>query len=1052
MRHKEVLLLLFALILSSSCVMAKSKAFQSSSPLPESLEGLILKSFPADWENSLYAKGQRRWRSGNELKWIGMPIGGLYAGQLYLGGDGKLWLWDVFNEHIYTWGGHYKKPLDPYGPRRRWLSNPPPDSVNQGFALKWKGPSGQGVSALDKKGFEDIEFCGEYPMGFVKYHDASVPLSVDLVAFSPFVPLSADDSSFPATVMQYIVSNTSDEILDIKIGGWLGNHVLLDTGAPVGLLRRKNTIASRPGLTTLMCRVEPDVEDSSMRPDMLIDRFDAKGYQGWTVSGDAFGTGPADKWRVMEKVYADVDCPYNKLIHTFFTSPGKTYDEKKKSEGRLLGDAFAVERDYVGFWIGGGDTPEKTCVNLLINGSVVHSATGRHDSRMRLSFFDVKRFAGQEAKLEVVVDNYGQDFNWISATGFIQTDNRISQIKERSRDYGTMALSLIGNGRVTSYASLPDTDLLAAWKGGVTEGVSRLVGTSTLDDSLTGALTTHATLKPGETRTFSWLITWHFPNQLEGNAIAGRYYATRFANAGAVAEAIARDFSRLEEATRLWHDTWYDSSLPQWFLDRTFQNTSILATSTCRRYKNGQFWAWEGAGSCAGTCTHVWQYAQAMGRLFPELERDLRTRTDYGFAFMPDGGIRMRGSFLGPAIDGQAGCILRTLREHQMSRDNQFLRPLWPRVKRAMQYLITRDSGKGLLEGAQHNTLDSDWQGQIAWLSGLYIAALRATEEMATEMGDRTFAHECRMRWQRGSKAMVDTLFNGTYFINVLDPDHLDSINSGTGCLIDQVMGQSWAFQVGLGRILPQAETRSALRSLWDYNFTTDVGPFRAKYTNARDFAVAGEPGLIMCTFPDPNWDINKAAGPNGRPIFVGYLNECQSGYEYEVASHMIAEGMVTQGLSVVKAIDTRYSPESRNPFNEIEAGSHYARSMAVYGSFITACGYEYHGPKGYLAFNPKIGPDAFKAAFTAAEGWGSLEQKRRGKTQLNSISVKYGSLRLKTISLEIAAGMKVHECVLKLAGKPIEATFKSDGSRATLELEKHIVVPAGKTITIELK
>ena len=247
--------------ISSNFALSSSKVPRQSSKLPESLQELIIKSFPVEWERSLYAKGQRRWRSRDELNWIGMPIGGIYAGQVYLGGDGKLWHWDLFNEDIHTWGGYYKNPMDPDAPRKRWLSSNPLESVNQGFVLKWSSSSGQGVNALDKNGFRDIKFCGEYPMGFVKYRDASVPLSVDLTAFSPFVPLHADDSSYPATVMQYTVSNTSDEILEIEIGGWLGNHVLLDTGAPKGLMLRENTIISSTIRTTLLCSGQPTVMD-----------------------------------------------------------------------------------------------------------------------------------------------------------------------------------------------------------------------------------------------------------------------------------------------------------------------------------------------------------------------------------------------------------------------------------------------------------------------------------------------------------------------------------------------------------------------------------------------------------------------------------------------------------------------------------------------------------------------------------------------------------------------------------------------------------------------
>jgi uncharacterized protein (DUF608 family) len=201
---------------------------------------------------------------------------------------------------------------------------------------------------------------------------------------------------------------------------------------------------------------------------------------------------------------------------------------------------------------------------------------------------------------------------------------------------------------------------------------------------------------------------------------------------------------------------------------------------------------------------------------------------DYGVGFDRDTGrIRFRAEHNDTwAVDAQAGVILRTYREHQMSADGAFLQRVWPSTKKALQFLINKDAGpNGIIDGPQHNTLDTDWWGAISWLSGLYLGALQAGAEMAVEMGDTSFAGECRELVSKGRTLILERLFNGEYFINQVDSAHLDTINSGTGCEIDQVFGQNWAFQVGLDRILPEQQTLKALRSLWRYNFTPDVGP-----------------------------------------------------------------------------------------------------------------------------------------------------------------------------------------------------------------------------------
>ncbi|MBI2925148.1 MAG: hypothetical protein HYY24_05515 [Verrucomicrobia bacterium] len=473
-----------------------------------------------------------------------------------------------------------------------------------------------------------------------------------------------------------------------------------------------------------------------------------------------------------------------------------------------------------------------------------------------------------------------------------------------------------------------------------------------------------------------------------------------------------------------------------------------MATSTCFRLANARFWGWEGVGCCEGTCGHVWQYAHAVARLFPQLERDTRERVDFGLAQQPDGAIHFRAEHNGmPAIDAQAGTILRALREHQMCSDAAWLRRNWPGLRKAIEWLIAKDAnGDGLIEGNQHNTLDTDWFGPVAWLSGMYLAAVRAGEEMARELGDETFARRCREIFDRGQPNLVKQLFDGEYFINKPDPKHTDAINSGTGCHIDQVFGQSWAFQVGLGRVLPEAETVSALRSLWRYNFTPDVGPYRAAYKPGRWYAMAGEGGLLMCTFPRSDWDYAQARG-KGADWAAGYFNECMNGFEYQVAGHMLWEGLALEGLAITRMLHDRYHAARRNPWNEIECGDHYARSMASFGVYLAACGFEYHGPKGQLAFAPCLTPEDFKCAFTTAEGWGSFRQTTQAGTLKTALEVKWGKLTLRSLRLALPSAVRSARAQVRLGRKPMRATLTVKGQQAQLEFSEPILLKAGQVL-----
>ena len=611
-------------------------------------------------------------------------------------------------------------------------------------------------------------------------------------------------------------------------------------------------------------------------------------------------------------------------------------------------------------------------------------------------------------------------------------------------DFGTMALGLLDPQRGDLGTALTAVGALSE---GITAGTTEAV--AAMDKKPVGALARRWSLAPGQTATVTFLIAWRFPNlrlkQVPRLMDGGRFYATRFRSAAEVARYVADNFDRLHQETRLWHDTWYDSTLPHWFLDRTFANTSILATSTSHWFANGRFYGWEGVGCCAGTCTHVWQYAQAVARLFPALERDLRQRTDFGTAMdSKTGVIYYRSEDTDPAIDGQAGCILRAYREHQMSADGAFLKAIWPKVKLATQCLVDMDRGEGILEGPQHNTLDQPWFGKIAWISSLYVAAAQACHEMANELGDEAYAQQMRRIAERGGRNIDRELFNGEYYVQIPDKEHVKTVGSHNGCEIDQVFGQSWACQVGLGRILNNGNVKKALASLWKYNFTPDVGPFRAKNKPGRWFCMAGEGGLLMCSWP-------KGDAARIQTGCDFYFNECMTGFEYQVAGHMIWEGMLQEGLAIVRTIHDRYHASRRNPWNEVECGDHYARAMASYGVFLAACGYQYHGPKDHLAFAPRLSPETFRAAFTTAEGWGSFAQQCRAGQQHETIELRWGKLRLKSLAFALVG--KTAPTEVRVVADGVEVAGKhhlADGA-IVLDLATETILQAGQKLEVTI-
>jgi hypothetical protein len=211
-----------------------------------------------------------------------------------------------------------------------------------------------------------------------------------------------------------------------------------------------------------------------------------------------------------------------------------------------------------------------------------------------------------------------------------------------------------------------------------------------------------------------------------------------------------------------------------------------------------------------------------------------------------------------------------------------------------------------------------------------------------------------------------------------------------------------------------------------------------------------GEAGLLVCTFPKPDWNFQKAAG-KGPGFAIQYFNECQSGYEHEVASNMIGEGMVQEGLTVLRAIHDRYSPSKRNPYNEVECGDHYSRAMASYSSFITMCGFEYDGPKGLMGFSPRLNPEKFKAAFTSAAGWGSYEQEATDSTFTAQISLVWGHLSLARLDLKPILGFRPTSVQVSSEVQNVPARLVTEGERVGVQFGEKIIVKRGQTLIVKL-
>ena len=151
----------------------------------------------------------------NQLNYVGMPVGGICSGQVYLGGDGQLWYWDIFNI----------KRINPGGPGDKFYINPMLQDklFDQGFAIRVKNIKTPFVKPLRNGGFKDISFHGQYPIGNVSFREDGFPLEVKLQAFTPFIPTNHEESGFPTVIMEYTIKNIGDKDVEAELFGWLQN-------------------------------------------------------------------------------------------------------------------------------------------------------------------------------------------------------------------------------------------------------------------------------------------------------------------------------------------------------------------------------------------------------------------------------------------------------------------------------------------------------------------------------------------------------------------------------------------------------------------------------------------------------------------------------------------------------------------------------------------------------------------------------------------------------------------------------------------------------------
>ena len=232
---------------------------------------------------------------------------------------------------------------------------------------------------------------------------------------------------------------------------------------------------------------------------------------------------------------------------------------------------------------------------------------------------------------------------------------------------------------------------------------------------------------------------------------------------------------------------------------------------------------------------------------------------------------------------------------------------------------------------------------------------------------------------------------------------------------------------------MPTSQAIYWLQAIVRHNFRADF----SEHANCqRIYAVNDEAGLLLCSWPN-----------GGRPRYpFPYADEVWTGIEYQVAAHCLYEGLIEQGLEIVKAVRDRYDGAKRNPWDEVECGHHYARAMSSWSLILALSGFRWDATSGTLAFAPQVNERDFRCFFSTGSGWGTFEQRQDRDGLRAAIRLLEGDLTLRAL-IWSASLSATHSIELRLDDQPLLPPHASAGR---IEFAAPITLAAGQALRME--
>jgi non-lysosomal glucosylceramidase len=391
-------------------------------------------------------------------------------------------------------------------------------------------------------------------------------------------------------------------------------------------------------------------------------------------------------------------------------------------------------------------------------------------------------------------------------------------------------------------------------------------------EPLAGAIAVKFTLEPGEKKVIPMVVAWDLPVTEFG---AGRkwnrrytdFYGTNGENAWAIARDGLQNARKWSEAIDAWQAPYInDETKPLWYRGMLFNELYVFADL-------GSFWGLPVGADPKTRSTYSFMEcfdypfyetldvrfygSMPLVKFWPDIDkqvmrsfadtvpRELSERMMWLWKTQETGQLTFRNRKTKGAVPHDLGVpaedpffqvnqfswqdtngwkdlnskfVLMIYRDYVLTggKDKEFLRYTWPAIQEALVYLGKFDrDGDGIPDndGYPDQTYDT-WlvRGDSAYSGSLWLASLRAAEEIAKELGDTKAAAHYNELFAKGQKSYIAKLWNGKYFRYDTESEYKDNIQA------DQLAGQWYADVAGLGDIVPREMRSKALKSIYDYN------------------------------------------------------------------------------------------------------------------------------------------------------------------------------------------------------------------------------------------